>query len=67
MPRGRLGLYDQVNMAKTIRKITPFLWLHTQAEEDVKFYTSVFKDSKIKHVSRYGEGGPGAAGSVRGG
>jgi predicted 3-demethylubiquinone-9 3-methyltransferase (glyoxalase superfamily) len=38
-------------------KITPFLWFNTQAEEAVKFYTSIFKNSKTGAVSRYGEEG----------
>ncbi len=45
-------------------KITPFLWFDNNAEEAVNFYVSVFKDSKIGKVARYGEGGPGPAGSV---
>jgi predicted 3-demethylubiquinone-9 3-methyltransferase (glyoxalase superfamily) len=45
-------------------KITPFLWFDDQAEEAVNLYTSIFKNSKIKEVSRYGEAGPGPAGSV---
>jgi predicted 3-demethylubiquinone-9 3-methyltransferase (glyoxalase superfamily) len=45
-------------------KITPFLWFDTQAEQAVRFYTSVFKGSKILAVSRYGKGMPGKAGSV---
>jgi predicted 3-demethylubiquinone-9 3-methyltransferase (glyoxalase superfamily) len=45
-------------------KITPFLWFDTQAEQAAKFYTSVFKGSKILAVSRYGKGMPGKAGSV---
>jgi predicted 3-demethylubiquinone-9 3-methyltransferase (glyoxalase superfamily) len=45
-------------------KISPFLWFDTQAEEAAKFYVSVFPGSKITKVSRYGEGGPGPAGSV---
>ncbi|HWC72953.1 MAG TPA: VOC family protein [Gemmatimonadales bacterium] len=49
-------------MAK--QKITPFLWFDNQAEEAAQFYTSIFKNSKILHVSRYGEGGPGPKGSV---
>lgn len=49
-------------MAK--QKITPFLWFDTQAEEAVKFYTSVFKNSKVGTIARYGEAGPGPAGSV---
>jgi predicted 3-demethylubiquinone-9 3-methyltransferase (glyoxalase superfamily) len=45
-------------------KITPFLWFDTQAEEAAKFYTSIFKNSKITSVARYPEGSPGPAGSV---
>jgi predicted 3-demethylubiquinone-9 3-methyltransferase (glyoxalase superfamily) len=44
--------------------ITPFLWFNGQAEEAAEFYVSVFKNSKITDVSRYGEAGPGPAGSV---
>ena len=44
--------------------ITPFLWFTGQAEEAAKFYVSVFKNSKITDMSRYGEAGPGPAGSV---
>jgi predicted 3-demethylubiquinone-9 3-methyltransferase (glyoxalase superfamily) len=45
-------------------KITPFLWFDTQAEEAANFYVSVFPNSKIDTISRYGEGGPGPKGSV---
>jgi predicted 3-demethylubiquinone-9 3-methyltransferase (glyoxalase superfamily) len=45
-------------------KITPFLWFDDQAEEAAELYTSVFDDSKILSVSRYGEAGPGEPGSV---
>ena len=45
-------------------KIKPFLWFEDQAEEAAKFYTSIFKDSKIGKISRYPEGSPGPAGSV---
>ncbi len=45
-------------------KITPFLWFDNQAEEAMDFYTSIFKDSKVLNVSRYGEGGPGQPGTV---
>src|SRR4029434_3903576 len=38
-------------------KIAPCLWFDDQAEEAAKFYTSIFKNSKIKQVSRYGEAG----------
>ena len=47
-----------------MQKITPFLWFDTNAEEAVNFYTSIFKDSKIVSVSRYGEAGPGQSGAV---
>src|SRR5262249_1232765 len=47
-----------------MQKITPFLWFDGQAEEAMNFYTSIFKNSKIKRISRYGEGGPGAKGTV---
>jgi predicted 3-demethylubiquinone-9 3-methyltransferase (glyoxalase superfamily) len=47
-----------------MQKITPFLWYDTQAEEAANFYTSIFKDSKILNVARYGEDGPGPKGSV---
>jgi predicted 3-demethylubiquinone-9 3-methyltransferase (glyoxalase superfamily) len=46
------------------QKITPFLWFDNQAEEAAQFYTSIFKNSKILEVSRYGESGPGPKGSV---
>jgi len=46
------------------QKITPFLWFDNQAEEAAQFYTSIFKNSKILTVSRYGDAGPGPKGSV---
>ena len=46
------------------QKITPFLWFDTQAEEAAQFYTSIFKDSKINSISRYGDGMPMPKGSV---
>src|SRR5881409_3628486 len=45
-------------------RITPFLWFDTQAEEAARFYVSIFKNSKILNVARYGEAGPGPKGSV---
>src|SRR5437660_1348709 len=47
-----------------MQKITPFLWFDGKAEEAAKFYTSIFKDSKITKVTRYGEAGPGPKGSA---
>jgi predicted 3-demethylubiquinone-9 3-methyltransferase (glyoxalase superfamily) len=46
------------------QKITPFLWFDDKAEEAAKFYVSIFKNSKIGSVSRYGEAGPGPKGTV---
>ncbi|MGZ4318695.1 MAG: VOC family protein [Gaiellaceae bacterium] len=45
-------------------KITPFLWFDTEAEEAAKHYTSIFPNSRITEVTRYGSAGPGEAGSV---
>ncbi len=45
-------------------KITPYLWFDNQAEEAADFYTSVFPNSKITNVQRYGEGGPGPEGTA---
>ena len=47
-----------------MQKITPFLWYDTQAEEAANFYCSIFKDSRILNVVRYGDAGPGPKGSV---
>ncbi|MGI0063613.1 MAG: VOC family protein [Nitrosopumilaceae archaeon] len=41
----------------SVQKITPFLWFDNQAEEATKFYTSIFRDSKIGKVTRYGKEG----------
>lgn len=46
------------------QKITPFLWFDNNAEAAAQFYTSIFKNSKILEVSRYGDAGPGPKGSV---
>ena len=40
-----------------MQKITPCLWFDSNAEEAVKFYTSIFKKSKIRKIARYGEEG----------
>jgi len=45
-----------------IQKITPFLWFDNQAEEAVRFYTSIFKNSKIESVIRYTEEAAEASG-----
>ena len=47
-----------------MQKITPCLWFDTQAEEAAQFYVSIFKNSKIGDISRYGDAGPGPKGGV---
>jgi len=47
-----------------MQKVSPFLWFDGNAEEAANFYVSIFKDSKILKIARYGEAGPGPAGSV---
>ncbi len=47
-----------------IPKITPFLWFDHQAEEAAAFYTSIFPNSKIVRVARYGDAGPGPKGTA---
>jgi predicted 3-demethylubiquinone-9 3-methyltransferase (glyoxalase superfamily) len=47
-----------------MQKITPFLWYDDKAEEAANFYISIFKNSKVLSVLRYGEVGPGPKGSV---
>ena len=41
-----------------MNKITPFLWFNDKAEEAMNLYVSVFKNSKVLNISRYGEGAP---------
>ncbi|HXZ80604.1 MAG TPA: VOC family protein [Terriglobales bacterium] len=45
-------------------KITPFLWFDNQAEEAANLYVSIFPNSKILNITRYGDAGPGPKGSV---
>lgn len=47
-----------------MQKIVTFLWYDSQAEEAANFYVSIFKNSKIGQIGRYGEAGPGPKGSV---
>src|ERR1700686_5351338 len=47
-----------------MQKITPFLWFDGKAEEAANFYVSIFKNSKIGTVNRYGENGPVPKGTV---
>jgi len=52
--------------ARITQKITPFLWFNDQAEEAAKFYTSIFKDSKIGKATRYDEEAAKATGQPSG-
>jgi len=54
----------QIEEEFKMQKITPFLWFDNQSEEAMKFYTSIFKNSRAGKVTRYGEAGPGPKGSV---
>lgn len=47
-----------------MQKISPFLWFNDNAEEAVNFYVTVFPNSRILSISRYGEEGPGRPGQV---
>jgi len=47
-----------------MQKITPFLWFDGNAEEAASFYISIFKNSKMGKISRYGDAGPGPKGSA---
>jgi predicted 3-demethylubiquinone-9 3-methyltransferase (glyoxalase superfamily) len=47
-----------------MQKITPFLWFDGKAEEAMNFYISIFKNSKVGKVTRYGDAGPGPKGTV---
>jgi predicted 3-demethylubiquinone-9 3-methyltransferase (glyoxalase superfamily) len=47
-----------------MQRITPFLWFDDQAEEAMNFYVSIFNNSKVGRVTRYGKAGPGPKGSV---
>lgn len=50
----------------TTQKITPHLWFDSDAEEAAKFYTSIFKNSRIIHVARYGDAGAEVTGRPKG-
>jgi predicted 3-demethylubiquinone-9 3-methyltransferase (glyoxalase superfamily) len=47
-----------------MQKISPFLWFDNKAEEAMNFYVSIFKNSKVLGVTRYGDAGPGPKGTV---
>src|SRR6266700_3895259 len=47
-----------------MKKINPFLWFDSEAEQAAKFYVGIFKNSKIEKIAHYGEDGPRPNGSV---
>jgi predicted 3-demethylubiquinone-9 3-methyltransferase (glyoxalase superfamily) len=47
-----------------MQKVTPCLWFDDQGEEAANFYASIFPNSRITDISRYGESGPGTPGKV---
>jgi predicted 3-demethylubiquinone-9 3-methyltransferase (glyoxalase superfamily) len=49
-----------------MQKITPFLWFDSNAEDAARFYTSIFKDSKITAITRYGQAAAAASGRPQG-
>lgn len=49
-----------------MQKITPCLWFNSQAEEAANFYVSIFKNSKIGHITRYGDAGAKVSGRPKG-
>jgi len=55
---------EGAKMTTIAQKITPFLWFDNQAEEAMNFYVSIFKNSRVLGVTRYGKTGPGPEGSV---
>jgi predicted 3-demethylubiquinone-9 3-methyltransferase (glyoxalase superfamily) len=57
---------DRMIEEAIMQKITPCLWFDDNAEEAVKFYTSIFKNSRVKDVTRYGEAGAKASGRPKG-
>jgi predicted 3-demethylubiquinone-9 3-methyltransferase (glyoxalase superfamily) len=55
---------DSKGDSDDMQKITPFLWFDDQAEDAMNHYVSIFKNSKVRGVTRYGDAGPGPKGSV---
>jgi predicted 3-demethylubiquinone-9 3-methyltransferase (glyoxalase superfamily) len=49
-----------------MQKITPCLWFNDQAEEAMRFYVSVFKNSKVGRITHYGEAGAKVSGRLKG-
>lgn len=58
-------LAESLEKGTHTRKITPFLWFNDQAEEAMNFYVSIFKNSKVLNITRFGDEVPGPNGKVR--
>jgi predicted 3-demethylubiquinone-9 3-methyltransferase (glyoxalase superfamily) len=63
-PAIRLSSGSSNAKGDVMQKITPFLWFDNNAEEAANFYVSIFKNSRILSVARYGDAGPGPKGTV---
>lgn len=57
---------NNIDSNNVTQKVTPFLWFNDNAEEAVNFYTSVFKNSKINQLVRYGNEGAKTTGQNEG-
>src|ERR671931_315410 len=57
---------EQDETEMNVQKITPFMWFEDNAEEAAKFYTSIFKNSKIIDISHYGESAAEVSGRPKG-
>jgi predicted 3-demethylubiquinone-9 3-methyltransferase (glyoxalase superfamily) len=55
---------SRIDEVHSMSQIIPYLWFEHEAEEAVNFYVSMFKNSRIHNISRYGEAGPGPEGSA---
>jgi predicted 3-demethylubiquinone-9 3-methyltransferase (glyoxalase superfamily) len=60
------SVLEENNMPSSIQRLTPFLWFDSQAEEAAKFYVSIFRNSKIVAIARYGKAGAEASGRRQG-
>src|SRR6187200_5214 len=63
-PRGRLTSRRLRAKGPAMQKLTPCLWFDTEGEDAAAFYTSIFPNSRIVEITRYGPAGPRAEGTV---
>lgn len=62
--KDKFGISWQLNFTESPQKITPFLWYSNQAEEAIRFYTSVFRKSRIFRIEHFEKDGRGPEGKV---